>query len=132
MNFIQKLIAQKVLIGKEFVRKNILISVLGILGIPIFILIVLFAGKFAFSPPSGSIVELTRTYDIKKDYCGKLIDIHYCQCAFEGENCEVVGMANQDDAVRALEAAYTSWVMEKQKEECAEKGGRWKNDVCRK
>lgn len=78
----------------------------------------------------GGVLPLTRTYDIEQDYCGKAIDINYCNCAFQGENCEMIGALNQDAARRLLTAGFEQWVIEKKKEECSQKGGEWVKEKC--
>jgi len=93
--------------------------------------IIIAAVYFNFDFFQGSILVLTGSYDIQQDYCGKIIDSHYCQCAFEGESCETIGL-DKDGAYNLVMAGYGKWLVEKQKEECLEKGGRWVKDVCRK
>ncbi len=78
----------------------------------------------------ASHIPLT-SYDIQKDYCGKAIDYHYCKCAFNGEFCDTIGLS-KDQAHSVVSEGYEDWREDRQKEECAEKDGRWVGDGCRK
>lgn len=113
----------------EFIKTNKKISI----AIGIVILIVLiFLVYFLFIPKEKEIPITIPEYDIQKDYCGKVIDSHYCQCAFEGENCEAIGSLSKEDTYKLVNAGFESWLIEKKKELCVQKDGRWVDDVCRK
>ncbi len=111
-------------------NKKFIIAAIVVLILTVLVVTARFGFNLDFS--RGSIVVLTGTYDIQQDYCGKVIDIHYCNCAFQGEDCGVVGLLDKDAGQRLVTAGFEKWVIEKKNEECAQKGGRWKNDVCRK
>lgn len=94
----------------------------------IIVAVVILGAVFIFLRGS---VTLTKTYDLKQDYCGQGLDAHYCQCAFEGELCETVGLG-KDAAYRLVVAGFEEWVNVQKSKECVELGGNWKNDNCRK
>ena len=114
---------------KNMKKKIIIIGVVIIVVLAVAIFYFLFTGK---GIKKETIVPLTTNYDISQDYCGKALDVHYCNCAFQGEDCETIGLSDKDAAYRLVTAGFEKWVIEKKKEECAEKGGRWVKDVCKK
>jgi hypothetical protein len=115
---------------KKIVQKKIVIAAIIILVLAIIVVAVRFIFNFDFL--KGPIIPLTKNYNIQQDYCGKVVDTHYCQCAFEGTSCEVVSMPDKETAYKLVTAGFESWVIEQKKNECAEKGGNWKDNNCRK
>lgn len=114
-------------------NKKIIIAIVIVLVLITIAVTVWFVSSRGLIPQfGGAVLPLTSTYDVQQDYCGKVIDTYYCKCAFQGEDCQVIGVSDKDTAQRLVMAGFEKWVIEKQKEECAEKGGRWKNEVCRK
>jgi len=117
---------------RKFVNKKFVIAIVVVLIVVVLIVVARFAFNRDFF--RGSVLTLTGSYDLQRDYCGKALDIHYCNCAFRGEDCGVIGLSDRDKdaAYRLVTAGFEKWVIEKKKEECAEKGGRWVKDVCKK
>ena len=115
---------------RKFVNKKFVIAIVVVLIVVVLIVVARFAFNRDFF--RGSVLTLTGSYDLQRDYCGKALDMHYCNCAFQGEDCEAIGLSDKDAAYRLVTAGFEKWVIEKKKEECAEKGGRWVKDVCKK
>lgn len=114
-------------------NKRITIAIVIVLVLITIAVAVWFVSSRGFIPQfGGAVLPLTSNYDIQQDYCGKTIDIHYCNCAFKGDDCQAIGIVDKDTAKRLVTAGFESWVIEKKKEECGQKGGRWINDVCKK
>lgn len=108
-----------------------------ILGIAIVVLVMavglwVFLGKCSKEKSYTEIPISLPNYSLENDYCGKGIDMKYCDCAFRGENCEMIGATDRESLKKLLNESFQSWLAEKKKEECTKKGGRWINDVCKK
>ncbi len=109
----------------NFFKKNTIYIGAGCL----LIILIILASIFIFQGSKS--ISLHSDYDIQRDYCGKAIDIHYCQCAFEGEFCEAISTSGKDAVNKLVIAGFEKWVIEQKKKECAEKSGYWVNDGCK-
>lgn len=112
----------------KFKNKKFVIGIIMISIATVFVVAVYWGFNLNFF--RGPSLNLTDDYDIQRDYCGKIVDLHYCKCAFDGEFCDVIDSGDKDVAYKLIMAGFERWVVEKKKTECAEKGGLWKDDDC--
>ncbi len=104
-----------------------------IIGIIILIIIVAVVVIYFMFPQKETVIPLTTSYDINKDYCGKAVDIHYCQCAFEDESfCKIIGIDSKETASNLVNAGFENWVNQQKERECIEKGGILVGNICKK
>lgn len=56
--------------------------------------------------------SVASAYDIKRDYCGVIIQAKFCKCAFHNQNCASVGMT-QNQANAFVQKGFKDWVASK-------------------
>jgi len=90
---------------------------------------------FMFMLPVSQVSAYTETFKtphIKNDYCGKVMSVYNCKCAWHGQYCDTAGM-DQSTATAFVTNAYNVWVeglRNSFKSACEQNGGMYGSDTC--